>query len=66
MVFCKKSSEFLHVPSPATYLTLENFSKKMRGGETVEEEEAYTEEEEEEDELSATCYNKRLTFKRCD
>ena len=60
MVFCKQSSDFLHVPSPATYFTLEINRNKMRGGETIEEEEANTEEEEEEeDELSATCYNKR-------
>ena len=59
MVFCKKSSDFLHVPSPATYFTLEINSNKMRGGETIEEEEANKEEEEEEDELSATCYNRR-------
>ena len=51
-------SDFLHVPSTATYLTLEIISNKMRGRETIEEEEA-NKEEEEEDELCATCYNRR-------
>ena len=48
-------SDFLHVPSTATYLTLEIISNKMRGRETIEEE--ANKEEEEEDELSATNSN---------